>query len=61
MVSLDAQYGRHSGGMSFDDRLINTTDDQFNENTPLIFNTQQQYRSVRTTFVIITHIIFTVI
>lgn len=61
MVSLDAQYGRHSGGISFEDRLINTTDEQFNENTPLIVNTQQQYRSARTNFVIIIHILFTIL
>ncbi len=42
--------------MSFDDRLLHIND----ENTPLIINTEQPYKPIRTTIFIILHILFMV-
>jgi hypothetical protein len=47
--------------MSFDDRLVIINDDIIHDNTPLILNTQQEYRPIRTTIFILIHILSVVI
>jgi hypothetical protein len=46
--------------MSFEDRLINANDELIQENTPLIINTEEPYRRIKTTTFIIIHILFVV-
>ncbi len=75
MVSLNTEQGRPGGvslkeyssirnsfkqGMSFDDRVSLINDEITHDRTPLILNTQQQYRPIRTTIFIIFHILFMV-
>jgi hypothetical protein len=43
--------------MSFDDRSVIINDDIIHDNTPLILNTQQEYRPIRTTIFILIHIL----
>ena len=47
-------------GMTFDDRSMNVNDDVIQENTPLITNTEQHYRRIRTTAFIVIHILLVV-
>ncbi|UJR25723.1 hypothetical protein I4U23_007075 [Adineta vaga] len=60
MVSLNVQQGRHGGGMSFEDRLMNINDDVTNDTLPLIVRTEQPYRRIPTTIFIVIHILFTI-
>ena len=46
--------------MSFDDRLGIINDEIMQDDTPLIVNIEQPYRPIRTTAVIVFHILFTV-
>jgi hypothetical protein len=46
--------------MTFDDRSMNVNDDIIQETTPLIANTDQHYRRIRTTAFIVIHILFVV-
>jgi hypothetical protein len=46
--------------MTFDDRSMNVNDDIIQETTPLIANTDQHYRRIRTTAFIVIHILLVV-
>ncbi len=46
--------------MSFHDRSINANDEIIHDRTPLITNTERQYRQIRTPIFIIIHILLVV-
>lgn len=46
--------------MSFDDRTCIINDEALHDDTPLIVNTEQPYRPIRTTAFIVVHILFMV-
>lgn len=46
--------------MSFDDRPMHINEENAHENAPLIANTEQSYRRIRTTAFIVIHILFVV-